>query len=297
MKIRGITASLLAFASMAALSVQAEEAELNLAEMAQKSNNPMSDVWMLLIQNDSTYIDGGAVPGDGGRWSNSLKFMPVMPVPVMDGQWNLIFRPVIPLLSSPYNNDIIGNPAAPLYDRTTGLGDTVLMTLIGPNRNDGLIWGAGLTTIFPTASQDILGQHKWQLGPAFVVGHIGSESGGLGIDNWNMGILAQQWWSVAGNDKYEHTNQMDIQYFIYWRMTETALVGMTPNINIDWTAKGGDRIALPIGLGYVDVIKIGKLPVRVGIEAQYYLLRRDSDGPEWNFRIFFTPIIPNPFKK
>ena len=45
------------------------------------------------------------------------------------------------------------------------------------------------------------------------------------------------------------------------------------------------------------LIKIGKLPVRVGIEAQYYVVRKDSSGPEWNIRLIFSPIIGNPFKK
>jgi hypothetical protein len=90
---------------------------------------------------------------------------------------------------------------------------------------------------------------------------------------------------------------MDIQYFTNWRLNETALIGMTPNISIDWTAKSGNRISVPIGLGYIDIIKIGKLPVRVGIEAQYYVVRKDSSGPEWNIRLIFSPIIGNPFKK
>jgi hypothetical protein len=289
----GIAALVLGGATLAT----AQDAEMSMSEMAKKSANPMSDIWMLLCQNDLSYIDGGTVPGDGGRWMNSFKFMPVMPLPIMDGDWNLIFRPVFPFLSSPYNDDLVRDPAAPLFDRTDGMGDMVLLSLIGPNTTDGLVWGAGLTQMFPTASQDILGQHKWQAGPAFIIASLGTESGGLGFENWNIGMLAQQWWSYAGNSKWGHTSQMDIQYFINWRLNETALIGMTPNISIDWTAKSGNRISVPIGLGYIDIIKIGKLPVRVGIEAQYYVVRKDSSGPEWNIRLIFSPIIANPFKK
>jgi len=109
-------------------------------------------------------------------------------------------------------------------------------------------------------------------------------------------MLAQQWWSYGGDNDRSETSQMDIQYFINWRINETALIGMTPNININWKADSGNKIAVPIGLGYIDVIKIGKLPIRVGIEAQYYVVQRDMDGPDWNFRLIFSPIIKNPFK-
>ena len=144
--------------------------------------------------------------------------------------------------------------------------------MLGPNRDDGIIWGAGVSQIFPTASEDILGQNKWQVGPAGVFAHLGKKSGGLGLDNWNIGVLAQQWWSYAGDSDYKETSQMDIQYFINWRVNETALIGMTPNINIniDWRADSGNKVALPIGLGYIGTVKVGKIPVRVAIEAQYY---------------------------
>jgi len=267
-----------------------QDGPMSSEEMAKKSANPMSDVWMLLTQNDSSYLKGDAT-GGGGSWSNSFKLQPVMPVPIMGGDWNLIVRPVFSYVSSPFN-DSATNPLS----RTDGLADTVLLTLLGPNTTDGLVWGVGLSQIFPTATDDILGQGKWQAGPAFVVASLGTESGGMGIKNWNIGMLAQQWWSYGGDNDRAETSQMDIQYFINWRINETALIGMTPNININWRADSGNQIAVPIGLGYIDVIKIGKLPIRVGIEAQYYVVQRDMDGPDWNFRLIFSPIIKNPFK-
>lgn len=298
-----------------ALSVaQAQEAsgdEASMETLAQKTANPVSDIWMMLFQNDTAYIDGDATDG---RWFNSLKFMPVMPISLMDDQWNLVIRPVIPLISSPYDKDL-GNllSASPgdgsivsddatlsalqdPYERSTGLGDTVLLTLMAPNRDDGLIWGLGLSQIFPTASDDIFGAGKWQAGPAALIGRLGTKSGGLGIDNWNIGLLAQQWWSYAGDDDRKDTSVMNIQYFINWKMNSTDLIGMTPNININWKADGSDKYSVPVGLGYVTVVKIGRMPLRIGVEAQYYVMQPDAVGPEWNFRFFFAPIILNPFK-
>ncbi len=284
----------------------------DLAVLAQKANNPLSDVWLLLTQNDTTLYKGDAVRGT--KTVNSFKFQPVLPVPIFGGDYNLITRPIIPLQSLPFDSNLdrlIGvNPSEIEVDprlaavagspsgRTTGLGDTVVFSLVGPNRLDGWVWGVGPTFIFPTASDDILGQRKWQAGPAALAIRLGKEYGGLGIDNWNIGVLPQVWWDYAGSGRREHTAQADIQYFLNWKMNATQLVGMTPNIRVNFRADGGfeDKVSLPIGLGTIGMLKVGKLPVRWGVEVQYYLTQPDDLTPEWNFKVFLAPIIANPFK-
>lgn len=279
--------------------------------MAQKANNPLSDVWLLITQNDYTYFDGDLV--DGTRQVNSVKFQPVMPVPVLEGDWNLIFRPVFTYNSVPLDddvgdlfglggNEIVVDPslraiATDPWGRTSGLGDTVLLTLLGPNRLDGFVWGLGVSQIFPTAHEDVLGQEKWQIGPAALAVQLGKESGHLGLESWNLGFLAQHWWSYAGDGDRRETAQSDIQYFINWKMNDTQLVGMTPNIRIDWKADNfKDAVSLPVGLGTIGMFKLGRLPIRWGVEFQYYLIQPDDAAPRFNIKIFFAPIILNPFK-
>ena len=81
-------------AALAQEEVAPTAAQDDLALLAHKANNPLSDVWLLITQNDYTYFDGDLT--EGTRQVNSFKFQPVMPVPVLDGEWNLIFRPVLP---------------------------------------------------------------------------------------------------------------------------------------------------------------------------------------------------------
>ncbi len=150
--------------------------------------------------------------------------------------------------------------------------------------------------IFPTATEDVLGQGKWQAGPAALAVRLGKEHGGLGIENWNIGALVQQWWSYAGDSDRGSTDQMDIQYFLNWKMNATQLIGMTPNIRINWNADSGDRLSLPAGLCTIGMFKVGRLPFRWGVEVQYYVIQPDAAGPEWNFKVFLAPIILNPFK-
>ena len=283
--------------------------EPDLAELAQKSNNPLSDVWLMLFQNDYTYLDGDLISGT--RQLNSLKFQPVMPIPLFEEKWNLIVRPVFSYVSVPLDDDIgdslgvgttdvigeTGGGGADPFGRTNGFGDTALLTLLGPNRLDGFVWGGGATQIFPTAEDDVLGQKKYQAGPAAIALRLGKESGGLGLENWNLGFLAQHWWSYAGDDDRDETSLTDVQYFLNWRMNATQLVGMTPNIRYNWKADGGDRLSLPVGLGTIGLVKIGPLPVRWGLELQYYVVQPDPISQDWNIKFFFSPIIPNLLKK
>ena len=174
----------------------------------------------------------------------------------------------------------------------------MLLTIAGPNSDSGWIFAGGISQIFPTASEDVLGQGKYQIGPAGLILRLGKDYGGFGIEHFNFGLLPQQWWSYAGDDDRADTSQMDIQYFINWKATPTQLIGMTPNISINWEADGGfdDKVSFPIGLGTIGLFKAGKLPVRWGAEVQYYLTGPDSVGKEWNLRFFIAPIIANPFK-
>ncbi len=295
---------------LGAAAGQSADDATNMAKMAQKANNPLSDVWLLLVQNDTTIYKGDLLEDD--EVVNSLKIQPVMPVPVFGGDWNLIFRPVIQVISSPLDEDagdLFGHGpstiladddlsaiAANPFGRTNGLGDSVLLTLLGPNRDDGFVWGAGVTQIFPTATEDVLGQGKWQAGPAALALRLGNDHGGWGIESWNIGALVQQWWSYGGDSDRRSTDQMDIQYFINWKMNATQLIGMTPNIRINWNADGDDRLSFPVGMGTIGMFKIGRLPFRWGVEVQYYVVQPDAAGPEWNFKVFLAPIILNPFK-
>jgi len=163
---------------------------------------------------------------------------------------------------------------------------------LGPNRLDGTVWGVGASQIFPTASEDVLGQDKWQAGPAFLWAHLAPKPGGF-----NVGALAQHWWSYAGDDDRDNTSLTNIQYFINYRLSKTELVGMTPNITYNWkTDDSDDALTLPIGLGYSNVIKIGSLPVRIAAEIQYSVVSPDNIGADWNFRLMFIPVIANPFR-
>lgn len=261
--------------------IESEAGEHDLEKIGKQMNNPVGAAWMMWTQDDLTLMGGDAV--DGHKNWNSLKFQPVMSIPFKMGgdPWNFIIRPTFQYQSFSFAGE-----------RTTDFGDTALDIAIGPDRTDGTIWGLGVATIFPTAGEDEVGQGKYQAGPALLYAHLAPKVGGF-----NRGIFAQHWWSYAGDDDRPETSLTDIQYFIQYRLNKTATIGMAPNIQYDWKADSDDALKLPIGLGYQNVIKIGNTPVKFGIELQYYVVKPDDFGPEWNLRFIFVPVVQSPLNK
>ena len=43
-------------------------------------------------------------------------------------------------------------------------------------------------------------------------------------------------------------------------------------------------------------VLLGKLPVRIQFEVDYSAIHPDDIGSRWNFRLSFTPVIPNLLK-
>ena len=282
----------------------------DLEKLAKMTSNPLSAAWMLWFQNDYRRLEGDLT--HGGEMANTTIFQPVMSIPIdrlTGSPWNLILRPVFQYQSMPLDKDVgkligispgeiiaddkLGGIAQGAFgERTNGLGDTALLALVGPDRLDGFIWGVGVTQLFPTAKEDILGQDKWQAGPAALLARFAPRPGGF-----NIGALAQHWWSYAGNGDREDTSMTNIQYFINYRLSTTELLGMTPNITYNWKADSDNKLTLPVGMGYSNIIKLGPMPVRLAAEFQYSLVKPDNIGSDWNIRVMFIPVVPNPFAR
>lgn len=275
------------------MSYAADTDKLTPAEMekiAKMTANPVGAAWMLWTQYDNTQIRGDKFSGTVSRTT----FQPVMSFPVKFGHsdWNFIVRPVLQYYNTPDLGHVTASADGSFFahGRASGMGDTGLLTLLGPNKEDGFVWGVGTTQIFDTAENDFQGQGRYQIGPALLVAKLAPHPGGT-----NVGILAQHWWSADNKNNRKDTNHTDIQYFINYRLSGTELVGMSPDITIDWKKKQGDRLTFPVGLGYSNVVKMGRLPVRFAAEVQYSVISPDDTGSRWNLKFMFIPVLPSPF--
>ena len=256
----------------------------DLAEIDRQLNNPLTSIWSLTFQNNTSVKTGNDI--DGEEYTNSLFFQPFIPFEVGNNkQYMLTMRPVFPLVTQGVA-DASGTRGPAKID--TRFGDIQLLTLMGPNTGNGFIWGAGATFKFPTATTDSAGQGKYQLGPAAMLFYMGKP--------WSIGLLAQHWSSVAGEQDRADTKQTDVQYVLRKSIPGAMSVGMGPTITYNWEEKPENRLTFPVGLGITRTNRWGNTPVKLRVELHYSLIKPEDYGTEWNLRLQVTPVISSPFK-
>jgi hypothetical protein len=251
-------------------------------ELAKEISNPVTSIWQLQLQFNNFELENEPLSPVSGKGVNNLYFQPVMPVSLTEN-WNLITRPVLTLYQSvPYPTATGGT------ERTTTFGDTILAQVLSPKGTEPWIWGAGPTWIFPTAGTDVNGQGKWQLGPAVGGGYI--------TDKFMVAALAQQWWSFAGDSDRANTSQLNLLPLIYRFFGHGWSVGYSGSILADWKAPSGEKWTVPLGVSLGKVVMLGRLPVQFQVGTQY-MVERPTGGPEWNFQVQITPVIPRLINK
>ncbi len=276
-----------AWAASTAVATAAREGEAqggSLEEVNKDLSNPVSSVWSISFQQNNYLLD---IEGKEDRWNSNLNFQPVLPV-TLTRDWNLITRPVVTVFNSmPHPNP--RNPAD--VETTTGFGDTILMEMLAPTPRLAGKWllGIGPTFIFPTASSDFTGQGKWQAGPAVVVGYLS--------EKWILGAFAQNWTSFAGDSNRPDVNQMNLQPIAAYFLSGGWSIGYSGNVLANWKSDSARNVwTVPIGIGVSKVVKLGPLPVKIGLGVQYMVQRPENFGQEWNIQWGVTPVIPKLIK-
>ncbi|MCK9994650.1 MAG: hypothetical protein KAH56_00050 [Candidatus Krumholzibacteria bacterium] len=282
------------------VDVFAQEAHgKSMEELSKEIANPLAQIWNLSFQHNRTTLSGDSLDGDE-RINTSL-FQPVLPIPMGD-KYTFFARPVFTLVNGPSSGDISGgspiNPIGHGTDRTTQLGDTILPIGMGIAKQLGWSYGGGVTLIFPTSQNDLLGSHQYQFGPTVLALWAN--------DDWLIGGHLQQWWGI-GNDggsdddpliKAAHDknlNHMDTQYFIIRHLPNAWQLRASPHIRVDWEADSGNNLTLPIALGIGKMLKIGPMPVMLMAEYQYSVISPDNIGSDSTIMLQANFIIKNPF--
>lgn len=271
------------------------------AQINEMINNPIGELWLLYGQNDTTWYDGDALDflGEDKKIFNTTTIMPVMAFQFTEN-WKWIFRPVIPIqywdapsvshgTPTHYPGGTI--PAEVDFDMETGLGDIVLWNAFATNEmaKPPNVFAFGVTTMLDTATEDVFGTGKTSVGPMALAFHVGQPK------EWIYGTVVQHWWSVDGDRDRDDVNMTNIQYVAFYRLNEETNIGFgSPNITVDWEADSGQQWTVPVGLGWNTMIKLGKLPVKIGLEVYKYVEQPDSFGAEWGLRLIFSPVVPKP---
>ena len=115
--------------------------------------NPVASLISVPVQNNNNF---GVGPDD--RTQDVLNIQPVIPARVSEN-WNLITRIITPIIFQPTSSQ-------PVNQGGYGFGDLNPSFFLSPAKPGKIIWGVGPTFVLPTATNPVLGQGKWSIGPS-----------------------------------------------------------------------------------------------------------------------------------
>jgi hypothetical protein len=248
----------------------ASTSEESAAQSLQKAvQNPVASLISVPIQNNNNFNIG---PFD--RTQDVLNVQPVIPVGISKN-WMLITRIIQPIVWQPYPNQKTGGQY--------GLGDMNPTFFLSPKHPGKLIWGVGPAMAIPTATNDILGQGKFSLGPSVVVltqpGH------------WTLGALVNNVWSVAGSGTRPDVNQMLLQYFVNYNLKKGWYLSSSPILTANWEGTSGNVWTVPFGGGVGRVMKLGYQPVNISALFFGNVVHPAGASP-WSMRLQISFLFP-----
>lgn len=240
------------------------------AELAKKTQNPVSNLISLPLQNNTNFGIGSF-----DRTQNVLNIQPVIPVQV--GKWNIINRPILPVIYQPDISQASGGEF--------GLGDLTYQLWLSPASESRVTWGLGPVIVFPTATDDALGSGKWQAGPTGVLVAM--------YGRVVAGAVAFNAWSFAGDSDEPDVNQFLFQYFINYNLQQGWYLVSAPIITANWEAPSGDRWIVPFGGGAGKIFAIGRQKLNGSVQAFWNAVKPDTlDGPDWTLRLQLQFLFP-----
>jgi hypothetical protein len=238
------------------------------AEVAKKLANPVASLISVPLQNNT---DVGIGTYNGSR--NTLNIQPVIPIG-LGKKINLITRIILPVISQ---HNVTGPNT-----HQNGLGDALLSEFFSPGvPENGLIWGVGPVFLVPTATSKLLGSEKFGVGPTALI--LKQTHG------WTLGALANQVWSVAGDEQRADVNQLFLQPFITYNWKSGAGLGINGEITQNWEGNTTTAFINPIISG---ITKLGKQIVSLAVGPRIAVAAPDASKADFGVRAVLTFVFP-----
>jgi hypothetical protein len=236
-------------------------------ELAKKVQNPVADLISVPIQYNL-----GFNAGPYNLQQNVINIQPVIPIKLSE-DWNLITRTIIPILAVPDGGR---------DGHAGGVGDLQITAFLSPAKAKKFIWGVGPIVQLPTATQPVLGQGMYCLGPSAVAltmqGPIVA------------GVLANNIWSVGGW-RSQNVNQMLVQPFFNYNFKHGWYFTSAPIMTANWEEGVNHGWTIPVGGGFGKLVRFGKLPVNLSVQAFSNVLHPDNT-PNWSMRFQVQFLFP-----
>jgi len=257
--------TLIAAALTATLLPAGLSAEMSTEEIAKASQNPLTAMYSLPIQNNTSF---------GNDLKNYANLQPVLPFDIGD-DWTLVTRTILPVS---YSASDFGN------NRSWGLGDTSATGFFTPKKtgDSGIVWGVGPTIIIPTSTDVKFGPGEWGAGLSAIALAMHGK--------WVYGGLLSNVWTFSRADT---VNMMTIQPFVNYNLGDGLFIASVPIITANWNAAdNGDTWTIPLGLGVGKAMKMGSTPFTAQIHGYYNIERPDANEEDWQMRIQVQWLFP-----
>jgi len=250
-----------------ATSASAEEGA---GELAKQAQNPVAHMISVPFQNNFNF---GVGPKQDLQYV--LNVQPVIPFRLNE-DWNLITRTIVPVIYQP--------ELAPGVGKEAGLGDIQASFFFSPAKPSSVIWGVGPVVMMPSATKEIFGNGKWNLGLSGVA---------LAMKGpWVYGALISDVASVAGPSRREDVHQLVFQPFANYNMPGGWYLTTSPFMTANWKAKSGQKWTVPLGGGIGRVFHVGGQALNAQLQA-FGNVEHPDGAASWSLRFQLQFLFPH----
>lgn len=255
-----------------ALQAAEPEAPSN-AELARATSDPTSDLWFVFTEFSLSFL-----PEEDFRRANAMtiELQPSMPVPLTKN-WRFLNYPELVLATE-------GTPAG---WQVTGVESLSWMGALSPAARNGFSWGVGPYVAFPVSTDERLASSEWQFGTGGVVAWR--------TEKFVVSTVVKSGWTTSGAG--DEAGTLQVQYNAQYFFGDGLQVGLGhPTIAYTWDRDGRGNWDVPVGLDFARTFHLGKLPVKIMLEYDFFVINDSQWKPEHLFRLTILPVIPGPFK-
>ena len=145
------------------------------------------------------------------------------------------------------------------------------------------MWGVGPVTVWPSATDDILGADKFSIGPSAVLVYQNPKFIAASVIN--------AWWSVGGDSDAQDVGIFYWQPIFNYFLPKKWYLTFAPVILADLKADSDQQWIVPLGGGVGKMFNWGKMPMDITAQAYSYVEHPDG-AADWMFRLQLKFIFP-----
>ena len=279
-------------------------------EIALELSNPVTALRNFGFEGEYRTYQGD-LPGADDLDSYRMVFTPSWPIPLGNGK-NLLLRARIPVNGDQpswnpvtyltWEEFLVRQAPAPgsdpnsrwSLDPETGsfsyghdnLGNIGFDVGYGGVTDSGLISALSLVNVAVTSDDLSARRGQWLLGPEVTLGRF---------TQWGLiGVRAKHLTNVHGEGDQEldyDTNETTLNVFVAYSLGQGWQIESNPVILYDWEAVSGNQWYVPVGAGVSRTMRLGRRPVKIGVELQHFVVSPERFGKEWLLKFNLTPAL------